>query len=366
MKKINALIAVATVMAVVAVNAPIAYATNVTSSELEELKEDKEAVEGEVSELTKQIKTISAEMLEAQEQITEIYDMIKETDIELSIAEVEKENQYDDMKTRIKYIYENGSQSSLISILFSVTSLQDLLNKVEYASQISNYDREKLNEFQSTVLEIKEKEELLKRENERLKLLQLELTKKKMEVEKLLKKAELSIEELDEEISAVTDALIKAAEEEERKKLEAAQGAVSGTAGDSLIWGNGTFAHPIPGYSYLSSPYGYRYHPISGNYTLHKGTDFAAAVGTKVYAAMEGTVTISQYSSSAGNYISINHGDGLVTIYMHNSALYVSAGDTVTKGQNIAAAGSTGNSTGSHLHFQVMLNGTAVDPMNYL
>lgn len=366
MKNIRFFITVVTLGALVFTSTPVVHATN-TQSYLNDLKEKVQISQEEKEALNEEIKIVSAEMLEAREMITEIYALIKEADIEISLAMIDKENQYDDMKTRIKYMYENSSEGSILNILFSATSLTGLLNRVEYANQVASYDRQKLEEFQKTILKIQDKEEELKEENERLRILQYELTKKKQEIEKLLKNVELTIEDLDEEIGAVADALIKAAEEEERKKIEADQGAVTaGSAGESLVVGNGTFAHPIPGYTYISSPYGYRYYPDPNVPTLHKGTDFAASTGTPVYAAMDGTVTISKYSSSAGNYISIDHGNGLVTLYMHNSVLYVSSGTKVSKGQNIALSGNTGSSSGPHLHFQVMLNGTAVNSTNYL
>lgn len=130
--------------------------------------------------------------------------------------------------------------------------------------------------------------------------------------------------------------------------------------------GNGTFTHPCPGYSRISSYFGYREQPLAGASTNHKGIDFAAPQGTPIYAAAAGTVTSSGYSGKAGKRIVINHGNGLVTIYMHCHTLYVSAGTKVSKGQNIAAVGTTGNSTGNHLHFQVNSNGTPVNPLKYL
>ena len=116
----------------------------------------------------------------------------------------------------------------------------------------------------------------------------------------------------------------------------------------------------------ISSRFGKRKAPTAGASTYHKGVDIAAAQGTPIYAAKSGTVTISTYSSSAGNYVMINHGNGLYTAYMHASKLYVKVGDKVSQGQTIAAVGSTGYSTGPHLHFSVIINGNYVDPLKYL
>lgn len=131
----------------------------------------------------------------------------------------------------------------------------------------------------------------------------------------------------------------------------------------SSITGNGQFTHPCPGMTYQSSYFGeIREYEIGG----HKGNDYAAPAGTPTYAAASGTVTIAGWSDTAGNWIVIDHGNGLVTKYMHHSKLCVSAGQTVQKGQKIGEVGNTGQSTGPHLHFQVEVNGVPVSPDQYL
>lgn len=131
------------------------------------------------------------------------------------------------------------------------------------------------------------------------------------------------------------------------------------------ISGNGQFTHPCPGAT-VTSRFGGREDPINGGGEFHNGLDLAASTGTPTYAAADGTVSIANYSTTAGNWVVIDHGNGLVTKYMHHSKILVSAGDVVHKGQQIGEVGSTGNSTGPHLHFQVELNGQAVNPENYL
>lgn len=128
----------------------------------------------------------------------------------------------------------------------------------------------------------------------------------------------------------------------------------------------GMFTWPAPSYTRISDEYGNRMHPILKVQQFHNGLDMAAPGGSPILAAYNGTVVAAAYSSSMGNYIMIDHGDNLFTIYMHASALYVSNGAEVTKGQKIAAVGSTGRSTGNHLHFSVRLNGSYVSPWNYL
>ena len=133
-----------------------------------------------------------------------------------------------------------------------------------------------------------------------------------------------------------------------------------------MISGNGRFAHPCPGYTYISSEFGWRPRPIPGASSNHKGMDFAAGTGTPIYAADSGRVIQASYSGNAGNLVIIDHGGGLQTYYMHTNQMFVRAGQTVSKGDNIATVGNTGNSSGPHLHFQVMQNGTPVNPRNFL
>jgi len=140
----------------------------------------------------------------------------------------------------------------------------------------------------------------------------------------------------------------------------AAQEVSAGTASSAgMIW-------PVSGYSSISSSFGYRIHPIYGYQKFHSGIDIPAAAGTPVRAAASGTVIAASYDSSMGNYVIISHGNGVSTIYMHNSSVYVSAGQAVSQGDTISGVGTTGSSTGNHLHFSVKANGSYVNPLNYV
>src|SRR5699024_9217186 len=162
--------------------------------------------------------------------------------------------------------------------------------------------------------------------------------------------------------------LKRQAEEAERLRKEQAAAQSGGSSyrpgsGGTVVSGNGYFTHPCPGMTYQSSYFGeIRPYETGG----HKGNDYAVQAGTPTYAAAAGTVITASWSNSAGNWVVINHGNGLVTKYMHHSAICVSAGQYVEKGQQIGYVGSTGQSTGPHLHFQVELNGVPVSPDNYL
>ncbi|MBP3205286.1 MAG: peptidoglycan DD-metalloendopeptidase family protein [Lachnospiraceae bacterium] len=172
--------------------------------------------------------------------------------------------------------------------------------------------------------------------------------------EHAIKEYEQMIKEQDGEIAA-----LEAAISAERKAILASSGTV-------LTYDGGQFKFPLASYTRVSDDYGMRIHPTLKVEQFHNGVDFAAPKGTAIYAAYDGKVIAATYSSTMGNYVMIDHGDELYTIYMHASALYVKSGDVVSRGETIAAVGSTGRSTGNHLHFSVRKNGSYVSPWNYL
>lgn len=365
------------------------YATEIddTKKKAEELESKKKAAENEKTSLADQLKKLTGEMEETKKKISAKEDEITNKEEELILAKADENEQYESMKKRIRYMYENGN-TGFVEILCSSKSIGELLNNAEYISRISGYDRNMLVEFQKVVTNVENQEAELKKEYKELQTMQDDLITKQDSVNELIKNKQSEIQSLTSELGDTKNKLAQleaAAAEAERKQKEAAaaaaaakkaqaaakkntspSGSSAGSAGASVVSGNGTFTHPCPGYTYISSEFGYREQPIAGASTNHKGMDFAAPTGTPIYAAASGTVTSASYSGNAGNMIVINHGNGLQTYYMHCNSMYVRAGQTVSKGQNIGAVGSTGNSSGPHLHFQVMQNGTPVNPRNYL
>lgn len=326
----------------------------------------KEAV-AEKKKLLEQLESVLDEMETTKKKITAKEDEISKKEDELLIAQVDEDNQYEDMKKRIKYMYENGN-AKFIEILCQSKSLSDFLNNAEYISTISSYDRTMLKKFQKVVKNVQAQEEVLKKENAELEKMQDNLIAKQSTVKQMLSDKKNEIAGIQKDIkknASKLSALEQAAADAARKKQEAASSYSPG-AGASVVSGNGTFTHPCPGYSRISSYFGYREQPLAGASTNHKGMDFAAPTGTPIYAAAGGTVVSAGYSGKAGNLIVINHGNGLSTYYMHCHKIYVRAGQKVSKGQNIAIVGTTGNSTGPHLHFQVMSGGVPVNPLKYL
>ena len=343
----------------------------------DQLEQQKESAEAEKQKLTTRLNGIIDDMNETQEKLTAKEEEIDAAEQELVQAKIDENNQYESMKKRIKFMYEGGN-TQLLEVLVKSESIGDLLNKAEYVSQLSLYDRDMLTEFQNTVKEVEEKEAALKTEYEELNELQDQLSEQQTEVQELIDSKEAQISDIQDEIKAnaeTLDRLKKEAEEAKRLREEqaaAAAAAASSSGGGSsytaassgnVVSGSGYFTHPCPGMTYQSSYFGeIREFEVGG----HKGNDYAAPAGTPTYAAAAGTVVIAGWSNSAGNWVVINHGNGLVTKYMHHSSLCVSAGQYVEKGQQIGYVGSTGQSTGPHLHFQVELNGVAVSPDSYM
>lgn len=347
-----------------------------TKQKAEELQKKKEAAESEQQSLAAQLTTIVSEMEDTKNQISQKEDELSQKEEELFEAQAQENDQYESMKKRIKYMYENGN-AKFVEILCQSKDISEFLNNAEYISTISAYDREQLTVYQQICQKVQEQQAALEEEYNKLEVLQNDLIEKQKNVEDLKASKESEISDISGELEATNQKLAElqaAAEEAARKQKEKEAAAAAakknassgGSAGGSVVSGNGTFTHPCPGYNRISSTFGYRNAPLAGASTNHKGVDFAASTGTPIYAAASGTVTSAGYSGKAGNLIIINHGNGLLTYYMHCNTIFVSAGQKVSKGQNIGQVGTTGNSTGPHLHFQVMSNGTPVNPMNYL
>ena len=362
---------------------------NDEKEEQEQSQQRKEQIENKIQELEvykadaiSYIQKMDAELAEVEAKLEDLGNQqtikkqeIAETEIELEDAKKTEREQYESMKLRIQYMYENGNESYL-EMLLGAESFADLLNKSEYIAQITSYDRDMLDAYQQTILEVEAKEAQLEEENRELTRLIQESKDEKENLQRLIDaKAvvlagyEADIESGEAEVSALEADMAKM--EEELAELEAKlkreeEEAARQAAAARRTYDGGSLGFPMAWYYRKTSDFGYRNHPIYGQVLQHNGVDLSADTGTAIYAAYKGTVVVSTYNSSAGNYIMIDHGSGLMTVYMHCSKLLVSVGETVSKGQTIGLVGSTGNSTGPHLHFSVRLNGSYVDPKPYI
>lgn len=335
-----------------------------------DLKESKGNIEDKVTELNQQLINISARITELENQLTEKSEDILDTQAELEAAKQTEAQQYEDMKTRIQFMYENG-QDSYLEVLLSSRDISEFLNSAEYIAQIQNYDRQKLTEYQNTVETITNLEAQLEQEYADLQTLKETVENDKATVAAMMRQKESELAGLNDDIAdAQSEADYYAAEIQAQEELIAAiKRAEAEKAAAGIVdnpYSGGAFVWPCPSSTRVTSDYGTRVVPTSGASSNHKGIDIGAAGGADIVAAADGTVKAASYSSAAGNYVMIDHGGGLYTVYMHASSLLVSPGQTVTAGQVIAKVGSTGISTGNHLHFGVSLNGSYVSPWGYL
>ena len=367
-----------------------------------------------IQELDEKQGELAEQMALVNEQITLLSEKKAETEEQLAEAQKKKDEQYSTMCSRIKYVYENG-ETSYFDILLNSGDITKILNRFEYVSEITKYDEKLLDDYMESVrtisdyndelaAELETLEETQKAQEEYYELSAQLIETKNQALEECAKKKnvaldvytsymkeieskEMTIEqaekaravEIEKEKKAAEEAARKEAErqkklEEEKKKqqqnnksqtqtqtqTQSSSSSVTlsdNTSINSLIW---------PGVSHrISSPFGRRNAPTAGASTFHKGVDIACAYGTPIYAAAAGKVVTATYNNSCGNYVIIDHG-GYRTIYMHASKLNTTAGSYVKQGQVIAYVGSTGISTGPHIHFAITINGEYVNPLNYV
>ncbi len=351
-----------------------------TESMISELSKLKSDIGAYVKKLDEDIDSVTAEILELGEEITQKEEEISVKEQEIEEIQKRSDKQYEDMKLRIKYMYER-SDTTFLDMMMNSKSLPELLNRTEYIEKISHYDRTQLDEYEKTQQELNEKKEELENAADELKTAKEIAEDKKSSIEKLqadkksemqkyesqIGVAEVQLEEYEREIKKQEDTIkaieaeIKRREEEARKAAEAA-----GKTYQTVDLGNIHFIWPCPASSRITSYFGAREQPVAGASTNHQGIDIGVASGSAIKAAADGEVTIATYSPSAGNYVMISHGGSVSTVYMHCSQLLVSPGQQVKQGETIAKSGSTGYSSGPHLHFGIRSNGAYVNPLKYV
>lgn len=341
---------------------------------INDLEQSKKDLAAYVTQLDANLSNIQEKIADIKEMISQKEIEITQTQAELDVAMAKEESQYENMKIRIRSMYERGDDFYFEAIL-SARSFADMINRIDYVEKVSASDKRMLEEFRTTREYVEVCKAQLESEQELLEEAKSNVEAEEASLESLIaqKEAEIKAYEADinnrEQLVREYEAEI-AAQDAEIKEMEqlakALQTQLEQANGQKKTYDGGMFAWPAPSYTRISDEFGYRMHPTLKVEKFHNGLDMAAPGGSPILAAYSGTVVAAAYSSTMGNYIMIDHGDNLYTIYMHASKLYVSQGAEVTKGQKIAAVGTTGRSTGNHLHFGVRLNGSYVNPRNYL
>lgn len=350
---------------------------NELKNALTSVEKIKKQLEKSKADLTSYVTQLDANAQEIQDKILALTEQIeiKGVEIETTKKELEdainvKDDQYERMTKRVQCMYEQGN-GYYLEMLASSKGFSDFLNKLDYINQITSYDNKMFDEYTQTVEYVEACKEKLEAEEELLEETKNSAEEEKKALEELIaeKEKEINAYQLDinNKEAAIREYEAEIAEQNAvisqlEKAVEEAKKSLQG----NRTYDGGMFKWPAPSYTRISDDYGWRTHPILGTQQFHSGVDMAAPGGSDILAAYDGTVVAAEYNASMGNYVMIDHGDGLYTVYMHSSKLLVSKGNEVTKGQKIALVGSTGRSTGNHLHFSVRLNGSYVSPWNYL
>ena len=319
--------------------------------------------------------------------IVRLSDEIETKKEEIVVAQEELDEKTEIFETRMRVMYENGNDISYLDVILGSNSFGEMLSRLEIVSEIMEGDKKVVSDYKEAKQTLEDAKAALEQDKEdqetyksTLESKYDDLVSQKQEIQELTNKLEsdqAAKQKEEDAIDAEKDRINAEIEEISRREAEAARKAAEeakknqqsgggNSGGGASYTGNGDLSvWPAPSGTANTSSYGWRTHPVYGTRKFHKGLDISAPGGSPVLAAASGTVSKSYYSSSYGNYIVISHGGGLMTGYAHMSSRMVSAGERVSAGQQIGKVGSTGISTGNHLHFEVYVNGSTTNPMNY-
>lgn len=338
-------------------------------AKLDALEDDKSQAVARKELLDQQIANTEAQISNVQAQIDEYTALIAQTEQELTEAEEQEAAQYDLFCDRVREMEKQG-EVSYWAVLFRSTSFTDLLGRLDAVNEVMKYDQGVINDLKDLQAEIKEKKATLETSKTESESAKAKLVSKQSELNTQRSEANAVIQQLSANESETEGVLADLEAQQDALWAEAqrlsdqlvAQQAASGQSTES---NPGGYIWPVDS-RYITSTMGGRESPGGIGSTNHKGTDIGRVGYTSsVYASKSGTVIVSQYSSSYGNYIVISHGSGNTTLYAHMSKRLVSVGDYVDQGDTIGITGSTGNSTGPHLHFEVTENGVRVNPLSH-
>ena len=337
--------------------------------QIQQSHEELEEVQSQLSENLQQIEKLDERIRESENQIEELDEQVKSlqeeiTNIQsqLDIAEANYEKQKDIMEKRLVAIYEAGD-TKYLDVLLKSSNISEFLSNYYLITEIASVDKDLLDEVESEKKEIELAKQKLEKNQQSLAIALQTQTKTatvlqntkalrenyiaRLSDEEKAKQAQ--IDEMTQQYEAVNDQILELAK----------QGLDTAYIGGVLAW-------PVPGYTKITSNYGMRVHPITGQYKLHTGVDISAPIGANFVAANDGIVTKAEYNTAYGNMVMIDHGGGISTLYAHGSEILVTVGQTVKKNEAILKVGSTGYSTGPHAHFEVRINGVVTDPIPYI
>lgn len=341
-----------------------------------------EDVSAKLKQIQADLDAANARLQGIRNKQAEINAQIAQTQNEIVKMEAYLKTRQNVLNRRVRAIYMHG-QLNYLEVILGANSFSDFANRVELLKRIIRSDYNLILEIQKQKAAIEAKKAQLEEDKRQLDALaaeaektQKEIAAKKAEQQKVLdaaksnKAAAAQMEQdLNAQLASVRNLIqqrLAAAEAARQAAQQAAESDNGGGGGsdDNYVQGTGAMSWPCSGP--ITSPFGYRTHPIFGTTIFHAGIDIGVDYGTPIHAADSGVVVYSGWISGYGNAVIIDHGGGVSTLYGHNQSLAVSEGQSVSKGSVVAYAGSTGNSTGPHCHFEVDVNGSPVNPMGYL
>lgn len=348
-----------------------------------------------ISSYQSQVRMVNASLSSARQQLAAVNASLEQAKAQLAQTEAELkqeqqslDTQVDAYSNRLRENYINGDVS-LLDVVLESTSMEDFITRSYYMEKILEYDNNMIDNINKSIDEIeakKQTQEQQKADMESLKSAKesavAELKQAQAEKYSLISTAQADKEKAQDEydsmladsnkLNSEINALIKKQKEEAARRTKAAaanknKGSGSGSSGGSYQTGTGSYQWPLPsGYRNITSNYGMRMHPTKHVYKMHTGIDISAPNGTSIYAADSGTVILARYYGSYGKCVIVDHGNNVVTLYAHMSSIGASVGQSVSRGQTIGKVGSTGASTGNHLHFEVRVGGSCVSPWGYV
>lgn len=327
------------------------------------------AVSAKLAAIKADLDAANAELARIRGEQAKLNAQIAQTEAELQKAINDLHARQAILARRVRAIYMHG-QLNYLDVIVGANSFSDFANRLELLKRVIHSDFSLILEIQEKQRAIEAKRAQLEAEKQQLNALEAEAQKtqeaiaaKHAEQQKVLDEAKqhkAAAEQMERELQAASADI----QEQIQQRIREREAVAASGGGYDYVQGTGQFSWPCSGP--ITSPFGYRIHPIFGTQIFHSGIDIGVPEGTPIHAADSGTVIEADWLGGYGNAVIIDHGNGLQTVYGHNSSLAVSAGQAVSKGQVIAYAGQTGYATGPHCHFEVRVNGSPVDPMGYL